>query len=129
MRENTPPRSPMDELVGEDDDDEELIYVGDADEVLDAWEQEEAEDEERKIVAVVFLHSSTASSFSNDCPCFFPLVDAEAGPAAEQHALRRSPVQDDREREGKKKPNPEHDADFGEHACVRTHQHSERVRT
>ncbi|XP_040169332.1 angio-associated migratory cell protein [Anopheles arabiensis] len=68
MRENTPPRSPMDELVGEDDDDEELIYVGDADEVLDAWEQEEAEDEE---------------------------LDAEAGPAAEQHALRRSPVQDD----------------------------------
>ncbi|XP_053681002.1 angio-associated migratory cell protein [Anopheles nili] len=45
MRENTPPRTPMDELIGDEEDDG-LIYVGDADEVLDAWEQEGNIDEE-----------------------------------------------------------------------------------
>ncbi|XP_058130580.1 angio-associated migratory cell protein [Anopheles ziemanni] len=39
MRENTPPQSPYG-LEPEDEDDEELIYVGDADEVLDQWENE-----------------------------------------------------------------------------------------
>lgn len=36
MRDNTPPRSPY--SINEDEvDDDELIYVGDADEVLDQW--------------------------------------------------------------------------------------------
>ncbi|XP_052889127.1 angio-associated migratory cell protein [Anopheles moucheti] len=52
MRENTPPRSPMDEhLLEYEDDDEEVILLGDADEVLDAWEAEanlDEDDEEAK---------------------------------------------------------------------------------
>uniref|UniRef100_A0A182PAX4 Uncharacterized protein n=1 Tax=Anopheles epiroticus TaxID=199890 RepID=A0A182PAX4_9DIPT len=40
MRENTPPRSPLDELVEDGESDDELIYAGDADEVLDAWERD-----------------------------------------------------------------------------------------
>uniref|UniRef100_A0A182N373 Uncharacterized protein n=1 Tax=Anopheles dirus TaxID=7168 RepID=A0A182N373_9DIPT len=40
MRDNTPPQSPMDNLEGEEDD-EEVVYIGDADEVLAAWDQEE----------------------------------------------------------------------------------------
>lgn len=39
MHDNTPPRSPMDGSLLENEEDE-LIYVGDADEVLDAWEAE-----------------------------------------------------------------------------------------
>lgn len=37
MRENTPPASPYDNDITLNEDDE-LIYIGDADEVLDAWE-------------------------------------------------------------------------------------------
>ncbi|XP_055626285.1 angio-associated migratory cell protein [Toxorhynchites rutilus septentrionalis] len=43
MRENTPPRSPY-SLNDDDGDDDELIYVGDADEVLDQWMAEEEAD-------------------------------------------------------------------------------------
>uniref|UniRef100_A0A182M044 Uncharacterized protein n=1 Tax=Anopheles culicifacies TaxID=139723 RepID=A0A182M044_9DIPT len=45
MRENTPPESPMtNELL--DDEEDELIYVGDANEVLDAWEAEENDNDD-----------------------------------------------------------------------------------
>uniref|UniRef100_A0A182QSA8 Uncharacterized protein n=1 Tax=Anopheles farauti TaxID=69004 RepID=A0A182QSA8_9DIPT len=41
MRDNTPPRSPMDNL---EEEDEEVFLLGDADEVLEAWEREETDD-------------------------------------------------------------------------------------
>ncbi|EDS41774.1 conserved hypothetical protein [Culex quinquefasciatus] len=40
MKDNTPPHSPYELNQDGEDDDDELIYVGDADEVLDQWEAE-----------------------------------------------------------------------------------------
>lgn len=40
MRDNTPPHSPYVLEGAAEEDEDELVYVGDADEVLDAWENE-----------------------------------------------------------------------------------------
>lgn len=45
MKYNTPPTSPYHTIEDDDDDGDELIYVGDADEVLNQWEQEIDSDE------------------------------------------------------------------------------------
>ncbi|XP_035789089.1 angio-associated migratory cell protein-like [Anopheles albimanus] len=46
MRDNTPPHSPYVLEGAAEDDEDELVYVGDADEVLDAWENEANEGDE-----------------------------------------------------------------------------------
>lgn len=46
MKQNTPPTSPYNTIEDETDDGDELIYLGDADEVLNQWEQEIESDDE-----------------------------------------------------------------------------------
>ncbi|XP_037032701.1 angio-associated migratory cell protein isoform X2 [Bradysia coprophila] len=55
MRNNTPPTSPYNSVGGDEEDDgDELIYVGDADEVLNEWEQQiESDDENGDDAAIV----------------------------------------------------------------------------
>lgn len=46
MRNNTPPTSPYHTIQDDEDDEDELIYIGDADEVLNEWEREIDSDED-----------------------------------------------------------------------------------
>lgn len=59
MRNNTPPTSPYHTIQDDEDDEDELIYIGDADEVLNEWEREIDSDEDI---------GEAAETIENDAP-------------------------------------------------------------